>query len=67
MRIKRPRQYEDEPETVSLDIGSYNSFTAVPKDDHKKKKDQIGFIRNKPNRRSKVAIKSINVIGKIGN
>jgi hypothetical protein len=43
---RKVRQYEDEPETVDLTIGSFDSFTAIPAND-KKVKPQIGFVRQK--------------------
>jgi hypothetical protein len=49
---KRPKQYEDEPETISVTIGSYDGFTEVPKGD-KRVKRQIGFIRPKVKQRGK--------------
>jgi hypothetical protein len=43
---RKIKQYEDEPETVDLTIGSFDSFTAIPAND-KKVKPQIGFVRQK--------------------
>ena len=47
MRPKKPKLYEYEEETPELTIGSFNSFTEVPKGEKPKKKDRIGFIRDK--------------------
>lgn len=40
--------YEDEPDAVDLTIGTFDSFTAIPKADKPlAHKLQIGFIREK--------------------
>jgi hypothetical protein len=44
-RRKTIKAYEDEPDQPLQSIGSYNSFTEVPKDDKPVIKRQIGFIR----------------------
>lgn len=44
---RRTRQYEDEPEQTVIMTGSVVTFSQVPATDKPKKKDQIGFIRQK--------------------
>jgi hypothetical protein len=52
LKVKRPKQYEDEPEPASVNIGSFDSFTVIPKDDKPiKKKEQIGFVRQRKKKR----------------